>query len=64
MIRKEKANDRLEKTNDSPRNDDNSKEMLERQNNEMIRRKLDSREEERLVNLALIPMTTQERAQQ
>ena len=64
MIRKEKENDSLEEKNNSPRNDDNSKEMLERQNNEMIRRKLDSREEERLVNLALIPMTTQERAQQ
>ena len=50
MIRKVKENDSLEKTNNSPRNDDSSKEMFERQNYEMIRRKLDTKEEERLVN--------------
>ena len=48
MIRKEKEDDSLEKTNNSPRNnDDSSKEMFERQNNEMIRRKLDTKEIER-----------------
>ena len=50
MIRKEKENDSLEKTNNSPRNDNSSKEMFERKNNEMIRRKLDTKEEERVVN--------------
>ena len=50
MTRKEKENDSLAKTNNSPRNNDSSKEMFERQNNEMIRRKLDTKEEESLVN--------------
>ena len=50
MIKKEKEKDSLAKTNDSPRNDDSLKEMLERQNNDMIRRKLDTKEEERQVN--------------
>ena len=50
MIRKGKENDSLERINNSPRNNDSSKEMFERQNNEMIRRKLDTKEEESLVN--------------
>ena len=50
MIRKEKENDSLEKTNNIPRNDDSSKEMFGRQNNEMIHRKLDTKKEEKLVN--------------
>ena len=48
MTKKEKKDDSLEKTKDSPRNnDDSSKELYERQNNEIIRRKLDTKEIER-----------------
>ena len=47
MIRKGKENDSLERINNSPRNNDSSKVMFERQNNEKICRKLDTKEEDR-----------------
>ena len=48
MTKKEKKDDSLEKTNNSPRNnDDSSKELYERQNNEIICRELDTKEIER-----------------
>ena len=50
MIRKEKENDSLEKTNHSPRNDDSPKEMFERLKS--IEKSMDYTRDNSLVELA------------